>query len=317
MGFNIAVYDSASLIGHEIITVLAECELPIDDIYALTPIKQSGREMSFGDKDIKTLNVDKFDFSTVDLLIHSGHGRDAKDIMDKAFKANKLVVDAGGHYLFDDINHDKCHSLPTPIAAQLLTVLKPLQEQTTIKRVVISTYEATSGEGKDGMDELFNQSRKFFVHDAMETNVFGKQIAYNVIPQVDEFMKDGVTQSEWRIAAEVKKLLNKDIKVAATCVQVPVFIGHGISVNVEFNEDIDAKTARSLWRATDGITIIDTQSEMEFVTPVEIAGEDAIFLSRIRNDSTVDSGLSFWCVADNVRASSALKAVEAARKMLA
>ncbi len=178
-------------------------------------------------------------------------------------------------------------------------------------------FEATSGEGKDGMDELFNQSRKFFVTDGLENVVFNKQIVFNTIPQIGDFMDDGKTQSEWSLSAEVKKLLDKDIKITATCVQVPVFIGHGISVNVEFEGDIDAKIAMDLWRSDHDITVIDRASEMEFVTPVEIAGEDSVFISRIREDSTLDSGLSFWCAADNTRATTAIRAVNMAQNILA
>jgi aspartate-semialdehyde dehydrogenase len=317
MGYNIAVADVMTLVGHEIITILAETDFPVDQIFALTHTKQTGRELSFGDKNIKTSDIASFDFSKIDMLFHTGHGREAKEIMNAAMKAGVTVIDAGGHFLFDDITHDKCLSLPTSIGSQLATVLKPLHAQAAIRRVVVSTYEATSSEGKDGMDELFNQSRKFFVHDAMETNVFGKQIAFNVIPQTDLFMKDGQTESEWRLAAEIKKTVDKNIRLSATCVQVPVFIGHGMSINVEFADDMDAKTARRLWRETDGITIIDTSSEMEFITPAEIAGEDAVFLSRIREDSTLNNGLSFWCAADNIRACTALKAVEAAKQLIA
>ena len=314
MGLNIAVYDAVTLVGHEILTIMAETDFPVSELYALTTTRQGGKEMSFGDRDVKAVDILKFDFDKCDILFHTGHGQTAKDIIEQALKQNVKVVDLGGHYLFDDIRHDNCISMPSAIATQLAATLKPLQSEADIKRVVVSTYEATSSEGKDGMDELFNQSRKFFVHDAMENNVFGKQIAFNVIPQTDHFMKDGATESEWRLAAEIKKEVGKSIKLTATCVQVPVFIGHGMSVNVEFNSEIDAKAARKIWRATEGLTIIDTASEMEFVTPAEIAGEDAIFLSRIRDDSTVDYGISYWITADNIRASVALQAVEAARR---
>lgn len=314
MGHKIAVYDAGSLVGHEIITILAETNFPVDRIYALAPTRQSGKEMSFGDQDIKTQDVLNFDFKDCDIFFHTGKGLNAKEVMDKALKENVKVIDMGGHYMFDDIHHDKCISLPSAIGTQLISVLEPLHKEVKIKRVVVSTYEAVSSAGKGGMDELFDQSRKFFVHDSMETNIFGKQIAYNVIPQTEPFMKDGQTESEWRLAAEVKNQLDKSIKVSATCVQVPVFLGHGMSVNVEFEKDIDAKTARKLWRADKSLTIIDVESDMEFVSPVEIAGEDSIYISRIRNDSTLDNGISFWCVADNVRATSAVRAVEAARR---
>lgn len=316
MTYKIAIFDVMTLIGQEIMTVLSESDILISELYPLTVTKTKGRDVSFGDQDIKTIDVDGFDFSNCDVFFHSGHGQNAQNIIHQAIKAGCKVVDIGGHHLFDDIHGQACASLNSAVSAQLLSALAPLHAVTPIRRVVVSTYEATSSLGKDGMDELFNQSRKFFVHDEMETHVFGKQIAFNVIPQTDMFMEDGMTKSEWRIGAEVKKALGKDIKVAATCVQVPVFIGHGISVNVEFESDIDVKTVRGLWREAEGITIIDTASEMEFVSPAEIAGEDAVFISRIREDNSVGHGLSFWCAADNIRGSIALKAVEMARGLI-
>lgn len=316
MTHKIAVYDVTTLIGHEILTILAEKDFPVSTLDALSPARYAGRELSFGDQDVKTRDISGFDFKGCDLFFHTGHGQDAKDLIHKAIQAGCRVIDIGGHHLFDDIANGQCVSLASAISNQLEAALMPLHVVSPIKRVVVSTYEATSSLGKDGMDELFNQSRKFFVHDEMENHVFGKQIAFNVIPQTDMFMEDGLTKSEWRIAAEMKKLLGKDVKVAATCVQVPVFIGHGMSVNVEFENEMDAKTARRLWREAEGVTIIDVKSEMEFVTPAEIAGEDDVFISRIRQDSSVEHGLSFWCAADNVRASVALKAVEAARGLI-
>jgi aspartate-semialdehyde dehydrogenase len=198
----------------------------------------------------------------------------------------------------------------------MLMALKPLHDHAKIKRVVVSTYQSVSGAGKGGMDELFDQSRKFFVTDGMETEIFAKQIAFNVLPQIDVFMDDGSTKEEWKMMVETKKILDKSIKVSATCVRVPVFVGHAAAVNVEFNNECTAKDARKLWRDFDGITIIDESSEMEYVTPIEIAGEDDVFISRIREDISVENGLSFWCVGDNVRKGAALNTVQIAELLV-
>jgi len=215
-----------------------------------------------------------------------------------------------------DDARDNLVSLPSAISSQLIATLKPLQTHAKIKRIVVSTYQAVSVEGKDGMDELFNQSRKFFVTDGLENDVFQKQVSFNVIPQIGDFMDDAQTRAEWVINAEIKRHIDKNIKTSATCVIVPTFVGSGLSVNVEFDADMDAKTAKSIWRDNSDVIIIDEASEMEFVTPAEVAGEDAIFVSRLRNDSTVDNGISFWSSADNIRACVALRAVEVMNKMI-
>jgi aspartate-semialdehyde dehydrogenase len=317
MGYKVAIVGATSLVGSEIINILAEPEsLSVDALYALTSKKQSGREMSFGDKDIQTQDQDAFDFTSVDIVFYTTEYQPSKDIIKKALKAGVKVIDCTGLTLFDE-KQSHLFSMPSSRGQQLLSALRPLMKYTKIKRVCVSTFEATSGIGKDGMDELFNQSRKFFVTDGLENLVFNKQIVFNTIPQIDEFMDDGQTKSEWLLNAEIKRFLDKDIKVSATCVQVPVFIGHGMAVNVECEGNIDAKIAMDLWRADNDTTVIDRASEMEYVTPIEIAGEDSVFISRIREDSTLDNGLSFWCAADNVRATMAVKAVKQADKMLA
>lgn len=316
MGNNIAIIGASGVVGHEILNILAEIEFPIDALYPLTSKKMAGREMSFGDQDIKTESMDEFDYGRADLVFVTGYQKEAKSIVKKALDAGAKVIDCTGETLFDE-THDNLVSLPTSASSQLLSALTPLHASSKIKRVVVSTYEATSVEGKDGMDELFNQSRKFFVSDSMENNVFDKQISFNAIPQIDAMMDDGQTNAEWRLSAEIKKSLDKDISVSATCVVVPIFIGTGMAVNVEFHDDIDAKQARSIWRDNEGTVVIDTGSEMEYVTPAEIAGEDSVFISRVRNDSTVDNGISFWCAADNIRGTMAMHAVRAAQAMIA
>jgi aspartate-semialdehyde dehydrogenase len=315
MTHNIAVVGATGTIGHEIINILIERNFPIKDFYALASKKQVGREISYGDLTIKTLNVDGFDFSKIDMMFYAGNEIEADEIIAAALKSNVKIIDCIGATLFNDTN-DNIVCLPSPIATQIIETLKPLHAHAAIKRIVVSTYQAVSSEGQDGMDELFNQSRKFFVSDELENHVFAKTISFNVIPQIDKFMDDGQTFVEWRLNAEVKKFIDKKIKFTATCVSVPVFIGHAAAITVEFDGDMDAKMAKSLWRSIDDIVMIDTNSDMEFVTPVEISGEDSIYISRLRNDSSVDSGISYWCVADNIRATAAVKAVQAAENII-
>jgi len=300
MGYNIAIIDVVGLIGHEILNILAENPETVESVVGLTSKRLAGREISFGDQDIITKCMDNFDYKGIDFVFIAGYPKEALNVAKTALKADAKVIDCTGVTLFDE-PREGLISLPTASSSQLISAIKPLHDEVNIKRVVVSTYEATSGIGKDGMDELFNQSRKFFVSDAMDTDIFMKQITFNVIPQVDDFMPDGMTKAEWRMNAEIKKCLDKNIKVAAHCVTVPVFVGHGMMVNIECEKDIDMKAARKLWRNDNNTIVIDESSEMEYVTPVEIAGEDHIYISRIRSDSTVDNGLSFWCVTDNIR----------------
>jgi aspartate-semialdehyde dehydrogenase len=317
MGYKVAIVGATGMVGSEIINILAEQEsMPVEVLYALTSKKQSGREMSFGDRDLQTQDENSFDFSSVDIVFYTTEYQPSKDVIKKALNAGVKVIDCTGLTLFDE-TQDNLISMPSARGQQLLSALRPLMKYTKIKRVCVSTFESTSGTGKDGMDELFNQSRKFFVTDGLENVVFNKQIVFNTIPQIDDFMDDGQTKSEWLLNAEIKKLLDKDIKVSATCVQVPVFIGHGMAVNVECEGNIDSKIAMDLWRSDNDTTVIDRASEMKYVTPVEIAGEDSVFISRIREDSSLDNGLSFWCAADNVRATMALQAVKQAESILA
>ena len=300
MALRIAVVGATGLIGHEMIEILGDGTYPVTSLAALTHKSHSGREISFGDRDIKTQDVSAFDFTTVDTVLYAGSFADAKDSATQSIKADARFIDCVGALTFEPHN-EGVTLLPCAAALILSKALDPLVTDMAIKRVVVTTFESTSGEGKDGMDELFNQSRQFFVSDALDHRVFTKQIAFNVIPQTDDFMNDGVTKSEWALAAEMKKFFDPKIKISSTRVQVPVFMGHGMAVNIETDRDIDARDAKSLWRDQDGIIVIDRESDMGCVSPVEIAGEDAVFISRIRNDATLDHGLSFWVVADNIR----------------
>lgn len=332
MGYKVAVIGATGIVGHEIISTLAERNFPVDELVPLASRRSSGRPISFGDKDITVKALEDYDFKGVDIVLSSAGGHISEQFVPVATKAGAVVIDNTSHFRNDpdipliipEINGDmiadykKKNIIANPNCStiQMLMALKPLHDEAKVKRVVVSTYQSVSGAGKDAMDELFNQCRKFFVNDVLERQVFGKQIAFNVLPQIDAFMDDGQTKEEWKMAAETKKILGKDVKVAATCVRVPVFIGHGVAVNVEFENEMTPSTARRLWRDFDGVTVIDVESEMEYVTPVDIAGEDDVFISRVRADSTVDYGLSFWCVADNIRKGAALNAVQIAEKLI-
>lgn len=317
MSYKIAVVGAMGMIGNEILHVLSEQEeLNIEAVYALTAAKQAGNEISFGDQDIQTQDVEKFDFKSADCVFYAPEHNPSSDIVKRIAMLGIKVIDCTGVTFFEN-DIENLVSMPSARGQQLLSALRPLMKYTKIKRVCVTTFEATSGAGKGGMDELFDQSRKFFVTDGMENMVFNKQIVFNAVPQVDEFMDDGQTKAEWLLNAEIKRLLDKDIKVSATCTQVPVFIGHGMSVNVEFEGSIDSPVAMDLWHKDQKTVVIDRASEMEFVTPVEIAGEDSVFISRVRADSSLDRGLSFWCVADNIRATMAVEAVKNAQNILA
>lgn len=332
MGYKVAVIGATGVVGHEIITTLAERDFPVDELVPLASRRSSGKQISFGNKDLTVKPLEDFDFNGVDIVLSSAGAKISEEFVPKATKAGAIVIDNTSHYRTDsdvplvipEVNGDAIEDYkkkniianPNCSTIQMLMALKPLHDAATVKRVVVSTYQSVSGAGKEAMDELFNQCRKFFVNDVLERQVFDKQIAFNVLPQIDVFMDDGATKEEWKMAVETKKILGKSIKVAATCVRVPVFIGHGVAVNVEFESEMTAKEARKLWRGFQGVTVIDVESEMEYVTPVDIAGEDDVFISRVREDSTVDNGLAFWCVSDNIRKGAALNAVQIAEKLI-
>jgi len=311
MAYNIGIVGANGLIGHDIIDILGDGESGIDvqTLYALTSKKQSGYELSFGDRDITTIDKDGFDYSKTDIVIYAPTTPPSKSEILNIADSGAKIIDCSGVMMFEG-GKDNIICLPSARASLLLDALKPIAKYTKITDVTLTTMEATSGEGKDGMDELFNQSRKFFVTDGLEPAVFGKQIAFNLIPQVGDFMDSGQTQSEWLLSAEMKKFMHKDIKVTATCVQAPVFVGHSMAVNVECEGDITVETAIDLWRSSPDTIVIDRMSEMEYVTPAEIPGEEAVYISRIRDHGNIDNGLSFWCVGDNIRAGVAVKVIE-------
>lgn len=328
MGFKVAVVGATGNVGHEILNILDERNFPADEVVALASGRSAGREVSFGDVDLKVQELATFDFSGTDIVLSSPGAKVSAEFAPKAAKAGAIVIDNTSQFRMDpdvplivpEVNPEAIAGYkkrgiianPNCSTIQMLVALKPLHDLATVKRVVVSTYQSVSGAGKEAMDELFNQTRSIFMNDRKEPEVFPKVIAFNAIPQIDEFMDDHMTKEEWKMMVETKKILGSSIKVCANCVRVPVFIGHAEMVNVEFENDISARDAKKALRDFDGITLIDLESEMEFVTPAEIAGEDDVFVSRLREDPTVENGLNFWCVADNLRKGAALNAVQIA-----
>lgn len=326
MGFKIAVVGATGMVGHEILNTMAERKFPADEVIALASRRSAGAQVSYGDETLTVQSLEDFDFKGVDVVFSSAGGKISADFVPRATAAGAVVIDNTSHFRMDpdvplvvpEVNpqaiadYKKRNIIANPNCStiQMLVALKPLHDIAKIKRIVVATYQSVSGAGKEAMDELFNQSRKFFVSDGIANEVFPKQIAFNVIPQIDVIMDDGGTKEEWKMVVETKKILDPAIKVSATCVRVPVFIGHAEAVNVEFESEISPHEALSAWSRAKGVTIIEKESEMEYITPAEIAGEDNVFVSRLRADSSVDYGLSFWCAADNLRKGAALNAVQ-------
>ena len=333
MGFKVAVVGATGNVGREMLNILEERGFPADEVVPLASRRSLGTEVSFGDKTLKVKVLDNYDFSDTDICLMSAGGSVSKEWAPKIGAAGAVVIDNSSAWRYDidvplivpEVNPDaidgfKTHNIianPNCSTAQLLVALKPLHDAATIKRVVVSTYQSVSGAGKAGMDELFEQSRAVFVADPITVRKFTKRIAFNVIPHIDVFMEDGYTKEEWKMVAETKKMLDPKIKLTATAVRVPVFIGHGEAVNVEFEKPISADEAREILRNAPGCQVVDKHEDGGYMTPYESAGEDDTFVSRIREDITVENGLSFWVVADNLRKGAALNAVQIAELLIA
>jgi aspartate-semialdehyde dehydrogenase len=329
MAYKVVVVGATGNVGREMLNVLSQREFPVSEVHAVASAKSAGREVSFGDKNLKVQDLDKFDFKGVDIVLASAGGKISADFVPRATKAGAVVIDNSSHFRMDkdvplvvpevnpeDIQFYKKKGIianPNCSTIQMVVALKPLHDLAVIKRVVVSTYQSVSGAGKEGMDELFEQTRALFSTGHRAREVFSKQIAFNVIPQIDAFMDDGYTKEEWKMRVETRKILGADIEVVATCVRVPVFIGHAESVNVEFEKPITAAQALKALKKAPGVTVVDRlELEPDFITPIEIAGEDPVFISRIRQDATVPNGLSLWVVADNLRKGAATNAVQIA-----
>ena len=329
MGYRVAVVGATGNVGREMLNILAEREFPIDEIVALASRKSLGTEISFGDRTLKTLDLDTFDFAGWDIALFAIGSEATKKYAPTAAKAGCVVIDNSSLYRYDpdvplivpEVNPDAITGYsrknivanPNCSTAQMVVALKPLHDRARIRRVVVSTYQSVSGSGKEAMDELWNQTRGIFVPGKeVAPSVYPKQIAFNVIPQIDTFMEDGFTREEWKMVAETKKILDPAIKVVATCVRVPVFVGHSEAVNVEFEDPLDEDEAREILREAPGVLVVDKRETGGYVTPVECVGDYATFVSRIRTDPTVENGLVLWVVSDNLRKGAALNAVQIA-----
>ena len=332
MSYKVAVVGATGNVGHEMLNILHEREFPVSDVVALASARSVNRTVSFGDQDLKVQDLAKYDFTGTDIVLSSPGAKVSAEFAPIAGKAGAVVIDNTSHFRMDPdvpliVPEVNAHAIPeytkkniiaNPNCStiQMVVALKPLHDLAKIKRVVVSTYQSVSGSGKAAMDELFNQSRGVFMNQEMRPEEYPKAIAFNVIPQIDQFMDDHMTKEEWKMAVETKKILDPKIKVCANCVRVPVFIGHAEMVNVEFENDISAKEAMRALRDAPGVTVIDLDSEMEYVTPAEIAGEDDVFVSRMREDPTVENGLNFWCVADSLRKGAALNTIQIAEELV-
>ena len=332
MGFKVAVAGATGNVGREMLSVLHERGFPADEVVALASRRSQGTEVSFGDGILKVKALDTYDFSDTDICLMSAGGAVSKEWSPKIAAQNCVVIDNSSAWRYDsdvplivpEVNADAVASFrkrniianPNCSTAQLVVALKPLHDRAKIRRVVVATYQSVSGAGKDAMDELFTQTRAVFVSDPMEAKKFPKRIAFNVIPHIDVFQDDGFTREEWKMVAETKKILDPKIKLVATCVRVPVFVGHSEAVAVEFENPITADEARDILREAPGCLVIDKREDGGYVTPVEAAGEDATYISRVREDPTVENGLMLWIVSDNLRKGAALNAVQIAEVLV-
>jgi aspartate-semialdehyde dehydrogenase len=329
MGFNLAVVGATGNVGREILATLAERDFPADKVAALASSRSVGKEVSFGEDDIlKVENLDTFDFRGIDIVLSSPGAKVSAQFAPRAAKAGAVVIDNTSQWRMEadvplvvpEVNPQAIGQYqrrgiianPNCSTIQMVVALKPLHDLARIKRIVVATYQSASGGGRAVMDELFNQTRAIYVNDPIKPEHLTKQIAFNVIPHIDVFMEDGSTKEEWKMAAETRKILDPDIAVTATCVRVPVFIGHAEAVNVEFERPLSEDMARTVLRRSPGVSVVDHRADEGYVTPQEAAGEDQVYVSRIRRDPTVPHGLNLWVVADNLRKGAALNAVQIA-----
>jgi aspartate-semialdehyde dehydrogenase len=332
MGYKVAVVGATGNVGREMLNILDERKFPADEVVALASRRSVGIEVSCGDRTLKVKALEHYDFSDIDICLMSAGGAVSKEWSPKIAAAGAVVIDNSSAWRMDpdvplivpEVNADAAGGFtrkniianPNCSTAQLVVALKPLHDKAVIKRVVVATYQSVSGAGKDAMDELFSQTKAVYTNDELVNKKFPKRIAFNVIPEIDVFMEDGYTKEEWKMMAETKKILDPKIKLTATCVRVPVFVGHSEAVNIEFENPITPDEARDILRKAPGCLVVDKQERGGYVTPYEAAGEDATYVSRIREDATVENGLSLWCVSDNLRKGAALNAVQIAECLI-
>jgi aspartate-semialdehyde dehydrogenase len=329
MGYRVVVVGATGNVGREMLNILAERQFPVDEIAALASRKSLGTEVSFGDSTLKTQDLDTFDFTGWDMALFAVGSEATKQYAPRAAAAGCVVIDNSSLYRYEpdvplivpEVNPQAVHDYarrniianPNCSTAQMVVALKPLHDRARIKRVVVSTYQSVSGAGKEAIDELWDQTKGMYVPgQEVAPRKFTKQIAFNVIPHIDVFLDDGSTREEWKMVAETKKIVDPSIKVTATCVRVPVFVGHSEAINIEFEDFLDEDEAREILRQAPGILVVDKREDGGYVTPVECVGDYATFISRIRQDSTVENGLNLWCVSDNLRKGAALNAVQIA-----
>jgi len=332
MGYRVVVAGATGNVGREMLNILDERQFPVDELAVLASRKSLGTEVSFGEKTLKTQDLDTFDFTGWDIALFAVGSEATRKYAPRSAKAGCIVIDNSSLYRYDpdvplivpEVNPEAIHGYakkniianPNCSTAQMVVALKPLHDRAKIKRVVVSTYQSVSGAGKDGIDELWDQTKSIYnpVDDKPATK-FTKQIAFNVIPHIDVFMDSGETKEEWKMVAETKKIVDPKIKVTATCVRVPVFVGHSEAVNIEFEDFLDEDEARDILRTAPGVLVVDKREDGGYITPVECVGDYATFVSRIRQDSTIDNGLNLWVVSDNLRKGAALNAVQIAETL--
>jgi aspartate-semialdehyde dehydrogenase len=329
MGYRVAVVGATGNVGREMMAILEEVNFPVDEIFAVASRKSIGIEVSFGEKTLKCVDLQTFDFTKVDIVLMSAGGDVSKEWSEKIGKLGPVVIDNSSAFrmhpdvplIVPEVNPDAVEGFrkkniianPNCSTAQLVVALAPLHEEARIKRVVVSTYQSVSGAGKAGMDELWTQTKAIYGLGDATPKKFTKQIAFNAIPHIDVFLPDGSTKEEWKMTAETKKILDPKIELIATCVRVPVFVGHSESVNIEFHSPLDEDEARDILRESPGVVVIDKREDGGYITPVEAAGDFAVYVSRIRKDPTVENGLNLWVVSDNLRKGAALNAVQIAQ----
>jgi aspartate-semialdehyde dehydrogenase len=332
MGYKVAVVGATGNVGREMLDILAERRFPADEVVAIASRRSMGVEVSYGEKTLKAKALEHYDFSDVDICLMSAGGTVSKEWSPKIAAQGAVVIDNSSAWRYDadvplivpEVNADAIAGFrkkgiianPNCSTAQLVVVLKPLHDAAKIKRVVVSTYQSVSGAGKDGMDELDRQTKAVYSLGELEVKKFTKRIAFNVIPHIDVFMDDGSTKEEWKMVVETKKILDPKIKLTATCVRVPVFVGHSEAVNIEFEDEITTDQVHEILRAAPGVLVVDKRENGGYATPYEAAGDDATYVSRVREDPTVEHGIALWCVSDNLRKGAALNAIQIAESLI-
>ncbi len=336
MGYKVAVLGATGNVGREMLNILAEREFPADEVFAIASRRSMGVEVSYGERTLKCLDLERFDFAQADFCLMSAGSAVAKEWAPKIGATGCIVIDNSSCWRYDqevplivpEVNAQALEEYmrrktrrniianPNCSTAQLVVVLKPLHDVAKIKRVVVATYQSVSGAGKEGLDELWNQTKGIFVTDSPTPKKFTKQIAFNCIPHVDVFMDSGETREEWKMNVETRKILDPKIKLTATCVRVPVFVGHSEAVNIEFEKEISAEEVREILREAPGCMVVDKREDGGYVTPIECVGDFATFISRIREDATIENGINLWIVSDNLRKGAALNTIQIAESLI-